>query len=465
MRAHHRMGQAVLVAAALLTLPASDAGAAIPDAAGVYTACRLNALGTIRLIDPSLPASALLGSCTVFETKFSWSKGAKGETGPQGLQGLTGLRGPQGLTGVEGQPGPKGEPGVAGANGNDGQAGVPGPQGAAGPQGPKGDPGSSSGPALETIATLQWEPADRAFGEFAVGDAPVALAFDGSNIWVANQASDNVMKLRASSGVSLGTFAVGDSPCALAFDGENVWVANTGSDSVTKLQASDGATLGTFAVGDGPSALAFDRTNMWVANSLSDNVTKLGRNGDVLGTFAVGDGPSALAHGFRSIWVANRGDGNVTKLQESDGSTLGTFPPVVAADKHPNPSALAYDGRNLWVANAGEGFGATGTFPTVTQSFERDGTLLHSYADLGRIPVALAFDGASMWVADSHDNTVAKLRGSDLALQGTWATGVFSGGVIPNQPTPYHDPGSVAFDGSSIWVANKRDDTVTKIAR
>jgi len=37
-----------------------------------------------------------------------------------------------------------------------------------------------------------------------------------------------------------------------AFDGANVWVVNDNSNKVTKLRASDGAVLGTFAVGGLP---------------------------------------------------------------------------------------------------------------------------------------------------------------------------------------------------------------------
>jgi hypothetical protein len=72
------------VTVAAMTVPAGVADAAIPDAAGVFTACKLNGVGTIRMIDPALGASSALGRCTVFEAPISWgSKGAKGDAGPQ----------------------------------------------------------------------------------------------------------------------------------------------------------------------------------------------------------------------------------------------------------------------------------------------------------------------------------------------------------------------------------------------
>jgi DNA-binding beta-propeller fold protein YncE len=102
-----------------------------------------------------------------------------------------------------------------------------------------------------------------------VGNNPLGLAFDGANMWVANQGSNNVMKLHfdpAADITILGTFAVGTSPAYLAFDGANMWVTNNGSNTVTKLSLS-GEVLGTFAVGTQPLGIAFDGANMWVAKS------------------------------------------------------------------------------------------------------------------------------------------------------------------------------------------------------
>jgi len=43
------------------------------------------------------------------------------------------------------------------------------------------------------------------------------------------------MKLKASDGSLVGTYSVGSYPIGIAFDGANIWVANNGSDNVTKL--------------------------------------------------------------------------------------------------------------------------------------------------------------------------------------------------------------------------------------
>ena len=102
-----------IVAAILLVMAAGVSYATIAESNAVYTACKLNATGTIRLINPSLGSSSLLGHCTSLETQISWNQ--------QGQPGLTGLIGPQG---------PKGDAGLAGPQGPKGDAGSAGPQGA-----------------------------------------------------------------------------------------------------------------------------------------------------------------------------------------------------------------------------------------------------------------------------------------------------------------------------------------------
>jgi len=126
---------------------AGIAYATIPDGNNLYTACMLKNVGTIRLIDPSLPASNVMSHCTTLETKVTWSKGsAQGATGPQGPPGPAGPTGAKGPDGNQGSVGNKGPDGNPGADGNKGPTGDPGPRGSMGPtgiQGPPGDKGAT----------------------------------------------------------------------------------------------------------------------------------------------------------------------------------------------------------------------------------------------------------------------------------------------------------------------------------
>jgi hypothetical protein len=91
-----------LVAIVLGLVTAGVAYATIPDSGGVFTACKLNATGTIRLIDPAIGGSSLLGHCVSLETKLTWGQAAKGDQGVQGIQGIQGPAGPPGASDVHG---------------------------------------------------------------------------------------------------------------------------------------------------------------------------------------------------------------------------------------------------------------------------------------------------------------------------------------------------------------------------
>ena len=97
------------------------------------------------------------------------------------------------------------------------------------------------------VAILRWYQANQTAFFILVG-APFGVAFDGASICVANAGDNTVSKLRASDGKTLGTFTAGLGPVAvvfdganiwsaesLAFDGANIWVANANGNTISKL--------------------------------------------------------------------------------------------------------------------------------------------------------------------------------------------------------------------------------------
>ena len=59
-----RTAQVALAIVALLTVAGGVAYATIPDSNKVFSACMLNTVGTIRLIDKSLPDSNPMSHCS-----------------------------------------------------------------------------------------------------------------------------------------------------------------------------------------------------------------------------------------------------------------------------------------------------------------------------------------------------------------------------------------------------------------
>jgi len=122
---------------------------------------------------------------------------------------------------------------------------------------------------------------------------PEAVVFDGTNLWVVHQFSNEVVKVAglqrpiAAAQIAVvergRAVTVGRRPVAAAFDGTNIWVANFYDGTVTKLQASDGMPLGTFDVGDGAAGVKFDGTGVLVVANGESSVTKLrGQDGAIL---------------------------------------------------------------------------------------------------------------------------------------------------------------------------------------
>lgn len=91
---------AAAVGAVMATvLAGSVAWAAIPGDGGVYSACMLKNVGTVRLIDKSLPQGNLMSHCKpALEVEIAWNQ--KGQQGTQGPPGEKGDSGPPGSAGV-----------------------------------------------------------------------------------------------------------------------------------------------------------------------------------------------------------------------------------------------------------------------------------------------------------------------------------------------------------------------------
>lgn len=141
MKRSKRAFQIALPTAAALGAGAAIAAGAIPGSDGTITGCyasktengvsqdvlvndALEAPGTLRVIDPSLPhtITSALGAAPTpnlaavcvpeEETEITWNQ--KGPTGPQGATGSPGATGPQGPAGTGGAPGSPGAPLIGG---------------------------------------------------------------------------------------------------------------------------------------------------------------------------------------------------------------------------------------------------------------------------------------------------------------------------------------------------------------
>jgi hypothetical protein len=232
-----------------------------------------------------------------------------------------------------------------------------------------------------------------------VGTTPTLLKSDGADIWVVNNTSETVSRVRASDGKLLDTWtgatsawavlvamgrvfvtglanpgtlyvidpaaaggpigspvtsALGDSPAGVAFDGSKIWTANTDSVSIVTPGTWSVTPAATGAVS--PADILFDGANIWISDGSNNTLKKLDANGTVAQSVAVGSGPAMPAFDGNNIWVPNILANALTVVRVSDGAVIQTFS---AANGNQNglnqPSGAAFDGRRILVTNANGG--------------------------------------------------------------------------------------------------------------
>jgi hypothetical protein len=289
-------------------------------------------------------------------------------------------------------------------------------------------------PTTQQIAMLKWYTAiSGTQADFSVGSDARSIAFDGTNMWVANFYSNTLSVLRASDGFHVMTPTVGAVPWGMAFDGANMWVANTFSNSVSVLRASDGFHVMTPTVGIAPQGIAFDGTNMWVAGGDYPVSVLRASDGFHVMTPTTSFALSAIAFDGANMWLVSNNSHNVSVLRASDGFH------VMTVDVGSMPRSIAFDGTNMWVGN-----NASNNVSVVRAS---DGYHVMT-PTVGAGPWGIAFDGTNMWVVNSGSGSVSVLRASD--------------GLLVRTPSVGNNPTAIAFDGAFIWAASFGSASVSK---
>ena len=262
-----------------------------------------------------------------------------------------------------------------------------------------------------------------------IGNDPRSIAFDGTNMWVANYADNSVTKV-APNGTATDYSGTGLNPSAIAFDGTNMWTANNGDASVSKI-APNGVITTYSGTGANPGGIAFDGTNMWTADIIGNSVTKVAPDGTMRTFTGIGSNPRSLAFDGTNMWTINTGDNSVSKIAP-DGTATVYFGVGI------NPHSIAFDGTNMWVASVGN---------SSVSKIAPDGTIT-SFTASGGTPASIVFDGTNMWTANPGNNSI-----TEVFLDGTMTT--FGG--LPA------DPSAIAYDGTNLWTANGSSNSVLKI--
>ncbi len=190
-----------------------------------------------------------------------------------------------------------------------------------------------------------------------LGD-PYGIAYDGQRMWVAGGLGFlTIMTLNPTVVTSVSTGFT--SLLGVIYDGTNIWVTDDVSGSVDKLRKldSNGAILLSVDVGSRPVYPAFDGVNIWVPNLYSNTVSVVRATGTLAGTVLATlsgnglDGPATAAFDGERILVTNLFGNSVSLWKASDFTSIGTF----NVGTNTQPSGACSDGLNFWITLSNTG--------------------------------------------------------------------------------------------------------------
>ena len=255
--------------------------------------------------------------------------------------------------------------------------------------------GPDSVEMIEPNAVALLNPSDgRITAQYAVGDAPAAIAAGGGSVWIANSRDGTVSRVdRAREQVT--TIDVGGEPTALAYGSGSLWVADGANRRVAQVDSRTNRVVGRFPVGNVPRGVAVAFGVVWIASSVDGRVDRIDlTRGVALRPIPVAGGPVALAAGLGAVWVAGEESGSVIRLEPRSGAALRTI------GVGNSPSALAVGEGAVWVANREDG--------TVSRIDPRTNAVTDTIGVGGNPVGVVAADGA-VWVAEARSGALVRI--------------------------------------------------------
>ena len=264
------------------------------------------------------------------------------------------------------------------------------------------------------------------------GVQPVAVATDGTDVWVANAVDDNLTRIDADERAVVGTVPAEVSIGGIAAGDRSLWIASSRAWKLIRLDPTLGARQTTrlaalpdeFSSGTAnPVTVGSD--SVWVGRSAGGLARVDGKRGRVIEKIAVGNSPSAIDAGAGGIWLADDADNTVLRIDPRTAGAVTATTPVGQA-----PQAIAVGEGAVWVANTDDG--------TVTRLDPETAAVTATIA-VGSRPTGIAIGAGSVWVANSLDGTVSRIDAEANEVEATLSVG--------------EAPQAVAFANGLVWVS------------
>jgi hypothetical protein len=237
---------------------------------------------------------------------------------------------------------------------------------------------------------------------------------------------------------------VGTTPQLVESDGADLWVANNGSSTVSRVRASDGKLLETWTGASSAIGVLVAKGLIFVTGFTNpgklyqiDPTQPMGAVTTL--TSSLGVSPIGISFDGARIWTANEGPGG------SGGSvsivTLNPLSVTTVTAGFTQAFGIQYDGANMWVTDGG-------TTPGKLLKLDSNGAIMQTVT-VGNTPSLLVFDGTNLWVPNESSNSLMVVRASTGAVLATLTGNGLNG------------PTTAAFDGERIVVTNGNGDTVS----
>jgi YVTN family beta-propeller protein len=280
-----------------------------------------------------------------------------------------------------------------------------------------------------------------------VGRRPTSIVAVQDAVWVGSSTDQTVTIHDLATGEDQVTSADG-APDALAVGDNNVWVLHVTDGRVSGIDIASRHVVSQYPVpadpslegatnGHGYGDIATTRGRLWLPNRLTGQVVKMDQTNRVAWTLIQVDAPGQFRPGFAPFLAPGTGpiaaaEGTIW-VANTDGPGLWRLDAGAA-----RPSAVSvpdHGASHAILAALGSVWTAHGDGTVVRIAEHGSATVIK----VGRDPVRLTADSSSVWVADARDGTVSRI---DAATNR-----VVSSVVVGNQPH-----GIAAVDGS-VWVA------------
>jgi ABC-type transport system substrate-binding protein/class 3 adenylate cyclase len=243
-------------------------------------------------------------------------------------------------------------------------------------------------------------------GQVPLAGRPAGIAAGAGSVWVADGATNDVVRIAVGSGRVVDRIPVGVAPVGVAFGGGLVWVADSGDRTVSWIPPSADEAK-QITVGGGPGPIAYGEGAAWVVNTTDGTLQRLDPHTlQASSPLPVGSDPTGVAAGGGSVWVTDAGSSSVVKV---DPAALRVVARLAVGN---DPSAVAFGGGAVWVANAADG--------TVTRLDPGSGQ--GTPIPVGSDPEGLVYLNGTVWVADGLGEQVARIQGQPAHVSTTPVT-------------------------------------------